>query len=271
MATQREEYENHHRKQLAYEQEYRAKALWALRAQKQPFIKMAKERDPLTAMVNIDMLIRPEPLTKFYERLYSAIAPKEAKEYYKQLLGQKSGQQFGQLLTKETMLGFGISDTWLAALQEWLRTWLALQITQMTDYTKRILLAIISEGLQNGYSYDEMIDKMQATGLDRVRAANIARTETNRALGWAKYDALGKLPYPVRVIWIAARDKRTRGAEPNDKADHFDLNGQMQEYNQPFTDMRSGAKMLFPGDVSLGAGAGDVCNCRCTIGSKRIN
>jgi hypothetical protein len=260
MATQREEYRSHHRKQLAYEQEYRAKALWALRAQKAPFIKMAKEKDPLTAMMNIDTLIRPEPLTKFYERLYSAIALKEAKEYYKQ-----------QIQVKETMLGFGISDTWLAALQEWLRTWLALQITQMTDYTKRILLAIISEGLQNGDSYDEMIDKMQATGLDRVRAANIARTETNRALGWAKYDALGKLPYPVRVIWIAARDKRTRGAEPNDKADHFDLNGQMQEYNQPFTDIRSGAKMLFPGDVSLGAGAGDVCNCRCTIGSKRIN
>jgi len=185
--TQREEYRQHHRKQLAYEQEYRAKALWALRAQKKPFID-AVRRDPWIIGLPPELLnvytdlIKPDALLAFYTRLYTAIAPKEAQEYYRQ-----------QIAVKETMLGFGQSQTWLDSLQEWLRQWMGAQITQMTQYTKNIILALISEGLQNGDGYPEIIKRIEATGTDRVRAANIARTETNRALGWAKYEAIGKL------------------------------------------------------------------------------
>jgi len=107
--------------------------------------------------------------------------------------------------------------------------------------------------------------------LDKVRAAAIARTESNRAMGWAKYDSISKLPYPADVVWISARDKRTRGAEGDDKADHYDMakaNGAIP-YMQPFIDPVSGAKLLFPGDVSLGAAAVDTVNCRCTIAARR--
>jgi len=41
------------------------------------------------------------------------------------------------------------------------------------------------------------------------------------------------------------------------------------EYMQPFTDPVNGDRLLFPGDVSLGATAKSVVNCRCTIAARR--
>jgi len=244
----------HLQQQQAYEVFWRAKIMWALRKQKAPVIKAAKEHGLLSAYVGIEQLIKADPITAVLERMYKNIVPKEAEAYYKQNLQSK---------------GMGFSHNWLASLQDWLDSFLYDLITNMTAYTKKTTLNIISKGLESGISYDDIIKQIEATGLDKVRAAAIARTESNRAMGWAKYDSISKLPYPADVVWISARDKRTRGAEGDDKADHFHMMGLKTEYMQPFTDPKSGAQLLFPGDVSLGAGAGDVVNCRCTIAARR--
>jgi hypothetical protein len=86
----------------------------------------------------------------------------------------------------------------------------------------------------------------------------------------AKYFAALRLPYPVELEWVSATDKRTRGVKSSDKADHRGLDGQRVPIGEYFTDPRNGDKMRFPGDTSNGAKAESVCNCRCTIVTKRI-
>ena len=237
--------------------EWRRRIYIALRRQKGPFIRKAREEGLLIAWYQIDGLIVPDPIVSVMERMYRAIVPTEAEAFYRANVDQKSGRM-------------GFSHEWIDSLDEWLKSFLYDLIGNMTDYTKRIILNHINAGLAAGDGYDVIIKKIVDTGLDKVRAENIARTESNRAMGWAKWDSAGKLPYAVQLMWIASRDKRTRGTDSKDKADHFHLNGQKTPFGTPFVDPRSGAKMNFPGDVSMGAGAADVCNCRCTISARRL-
>ena len=254
----------HLRKQAAYEMEWRRRIFVALRRQKAPLINYAKGNLLFMAYVDAGLLpsllnqyITDDAIVSVMERMYRSIVPEEAEIAYRGYLNQKSGRM-------------GFSHAWIDSLDEWLKSFLYDLISNMTEYTKRIIINQINEGVANGDSYDRIIERITATGIDKVRAANIARTEANRAMGWAKWDAAGKLPYPVELRWIAARDKRTRGADADDKADHFHLNGMRTKFGTPFVDPRTGANMNFPGDVSMGAGAGDVCNCRCTVATKRI-
>ena len=92
---------------------------------------------------------------------------------------------------------------------------------------------------------------------DSVR---IARTETTRVQNSAKMD-IGKegqrLGYEMEKVWIATTDSRTR-------PEHIAMNGVEVPQDEPFV-LPDGTKMMFPGDISMGADASQVCNCRCTI------
>jgi len=107
----------HLQQQQAYEIFWRAKIMWALRKQKAPLIKAAKEQGLLSAYVGIEQLINAGPIKAVLERMYKSIVPKEAEAYYKQNLQAK---------------GMGFSHNWLASLQDWLDSFLYDLITNMT-------------------------------------------------------------------------------------------------------------------------------------------
>lgn len=97
----------------------------------------------------------------------------------------------------------------------------------------------------------------------QLRGENIARTETIAAFNAAREEAFrqaiatGALQAQnVAGIWGATGDTRTRHT-------HLAMNGQRREFGIPFVSP-SGARMLFPGDTSLGAGPEETINCRCT-------
>jgi len=230
------------------EREYTSRIFWALRKSKAKFYKVLREDGLLFAYANVRGLIDAAPIRRVLMAIYDKVSKKT--------------------LTLEVK-GFGFSGVWYESVEQWLSTFLEPMITRMNDYTIRLVLDRIAKGLKDGDSYDIIIKDLQASGIDRNRARVIARTETNRTLAWAKYDSIAALPYEAEVVWIAARDKRTRGAEPGAKADHFHMNGKVVDYLEPFTDPISGSQLLFPGDTSLGAGAGDVISCRCTIAVRR--
>lgn len=110
------------------------------------------------------------------------------------------------------------------------------------------------------------IDRITARYSDnllKLRAETIARTETLAAFSEARDQAWrqsveeGKIaPDLITRTWSAAMDRRTREA-------HVQMNGQERAYGQPF-DSPTGAQMMHPGDSSLGAGAEDIANCRCS-------
>lgn len=108
-------------------------------------------------------------------------------------------------------------------------------------------------------------EKMLGRYADKLllfRGENIARTETIGAFNAAREEAFrqaiaaGALQAQnVEGVWGATGDGRTRHT-------HMAMNQQVRQFGVPFTSP-SGARLLFPGDTSLGAPASEIINCRC--------
>lgn len=93
----------------------------------------------------------------------------------------------------------------------------------------------------------------------------IARTETTRVENSAKQsvgDEGKKLGFTMEKVWVATTDDRTR-------EDHLAMNGVAVPNDEPFV-LPDGSRMMFPGDISFGADASQVINCRCTIINKIV-
>lgn len=88
----------------------------------------------------------------------------------------------------------------------------------------------------------------------------IARTETTRVQNAAKMD-IGKegqrLGYEMWKRWRATTDGRVR-------EDHLAMDGVEVPQDEPFT-LPDGSKVMFPGDISMGAPPEQTINCRCTM------
>lgn len=129
------------------------------------------------------------------------------------------------------------------------------------------------EGIRNQMKGQLMTGLLKGEGINKIArrlkdvsekslkdSIRIARTETTRVANGAKMD-IGKegqrLGYEMEKVWIATTDGRVR-------EDHLAMNGVAVDQDDPFI-LPDGSKMMFPGDISLGADASQVCNCRCTI------
>jgi hypothetical protein len=96
------------------------------------------------------------------------------------------------------------------------------------------------------------------------RGETIARTESIHALNKAADEAFrqaidqGTLaPNAVFKIWDSAGDARTRST-------HLMMEGQRVQLDEAFKSPY-GARLMFPGDTSLGAPGSEVINCRCRV------
>lgn len=111
------------------------------------------------------------------------------------------------------------------------------------------------------------INKLATRYADRLlitRANTIGQTEVMEALNSARLEAgyqaaeqAGVDPDQAEKVWIATLDSRTRDQ-------HAHMNGvSVIGMDTPFT-MPDGTQMQYPMDSSLGAGATQTINCRCT-------
>ena len=112
------------------------------------------------------------------------------------------------------------------------------------------------------------IDRMAqqySNKLLRQRGETIARTETLKALNAGRQEALDQLienpnndvqSQDVVRAWDATSDSRTRET-------HAAADGQVVPQGEAFT--VGGYSMMYPGDTSLGAPAGETVNCRCVV------
>ena len=110
------------------------------------------------------------------------------------------------------------------------------------------------------------IDRMAqqySNKLLRQRGETIARTETLKALNAGRQEALDQLienpnndvrAEDVVRAWDSTGDARTRET-------HAAADGQVVPQGGAFT--VGGYSMMYPGDTSLGAPAGETINCRC--------
>lgn len=114
---------------------------------------------------------------------------------------------------------------------------------------------------------DRLVDRYRANAL-RFRGETIARTETLSAMHRSEWLSIqqsiekGDLSEAeVTKEWDSTGDDRVRPS-------HRALNGLTVGFNEPFVSPLTGARMMHPGDISLGAGGADVIACRCKVRYK---
>jgi hypothetical protein len=99
----------------------------------------------------------------------------------------------------------------------------------------------------------------------RYRGEAIGRTEALQSLNRAEWEATKQAvamgatkESAVAREWDDTGDGRTRPS-------HRALNGQRVGLDEPFVSPLTGARMMHPGDVSLGAPAREIVMCRCRV------
>ena len=141
---------------------------------------------------------------------------------------------------------------------------LALEALQDATVIKRRMTSEMVTSLLRGESIPKIAKRLQrATEGNLVNAVRVARTEVTRVESAAAQD-VGQhgeeVGFDMGKRWFATKDKRTR---PSHKAaDRAEV--RMDELFE--IDSPDGPDLMaYPGDVSHGAGADNVCNCRCRI------
>jgi hypothetical protein len=138
--------------------------------------------------------------------------------------------------------------------------------TDITNTTKDQIRRYLVQSAEQNLTLPETIVLLRGAGITDYRAELIARTETGRAANIGSMVGATSIGLVTVKEWIAAKDNRTRRI-PRDQFDHLNMDGTKIPMDATFKlqNKKGGFDlMLHPCDSS--GSAGDVCNCRCTLG-----
>lgn len=141
---------------------------------------------------------------------------------------------------------------------------------EITQTTKNQIQQYLLKSVEEGLTMQETIKLLRTAGITNYRAEMIARTETGRAANIGSMVGTASTGLVTVKEWIAARDNRTRRV-PRDMFDHFHMDGIKIPFDEKFNvKTKNGGfePMLHPCDPS--GSAGDVINCRCTLGYEAV-
>jgi len=158
-----------------------------------------------------------------------------------------------------------LDDQWMGHARRYVREKTGDKIVQISNTTQDKVKAIIGKGFGEGLSsfqLAEVIDKLYLDEIIPHRSEVIARTEVIQASNSASLDAARDSGVVARKAWLSTRDDRTR-QPPDSEFDHAAADGQEVGLEEPFN--VSGESLMFPGDTSMGASAGNTIQCRCTL------
>lgn len=213
------------------------------------------ERSGITAAVTYvtNDLANPE-LAKEIERLYSVV-------------GLRHANRMTRALKIQEKKGFGFNEEWVKFIQEYLRNHLIEKITFSVNATTRdFLLKVLQQSISEGWGVDKTVRELRESGFSDFQAARIVRTEVNTAANVGVIAAGETYEYEMMKEWISIHDRRTRGTNPKDHANHISLDGTTIDFEDLFTDPRNGDRLRHPGDPK--ASAASIINCRCNMALK---
>ena len=184
------------------------------------------------------------------------------KEIY-QTIGVTHGNRVNKELEKVKKVNVLFNEVLLREILLFLSTDGGVKIVSVRDTLANDIIKTIKDSLgENATVIDlqnaiyRLISKSQS--FYKWQALRIARTETTSASNFAAIKAAQESDLVLDKMWISVQDNRTRITP----FDHLDMNGQKQELEKPF--FVGGQNIQYPGDIN--ASAGNVINCRCTIG-----
>jgi len=141
---------------------------------------------------------------------------------------------------------------------------------EITETTKNQIQQYLAKSFEEGLTLQETIKLLRTADITDYRAEMIARTETGRAANIGSMVGTASTGLVTLKEWIAARDARTRRIPP-DAFDHYHMDGIKVAFDEKFNvKTKNGGfeQMLHPCDSS--GSAGDVINCRCTLGYQPV-
>lgn len=115
----------------------------------------------------------------------------------------------------------------------------------LQNYTNKISKKIVDSTFDNTADYYLSTD----------RARSIAENEANTTLNYSDFELMKRKGKKYKT-WVDVRDSKER-------ATHLEVGGTTIPIDEPF--QVGGSLMLYPKDSSLGAGDGEIANCRCSI------
>jgi len=202
--------------------------------------------------------------TEMYEKgIYGPVADNLATDVFRGLKRQAGARE-----VKQDDLE-GARAIWGAQIAEYVNSNLAARVTGVLDTTRKQIARIIQNGIDEGLGAAEIKRQVDGLYLEQIipnRSAVIARTETIAASNLGSQLGAKAVGMPLDKEWISTKDGRVRGLEPGDEFDHRESTISSVDIDEPYT--VSGQQMMFPGDSSKGASAGNTVNCRCTEGYR---
>lgn len=139
-----------------------------------------------------------------------------------------------------------------------------LNVAKDVAWNERQINSAVLQGILQGESIQSMSKRLvpilnnNANSAVRVARTTVTTAENKGRL--AGYDELESEGVVLEKVWIATPDGRVRDW-------HLSMDGQKVGIHDPFVD-GNGAKLMCPGDTSLGAPGNTIWNCRCTMRSQ---
>ena len=241
-------------------QDYK-KLYWNALKQYSPKFQKELQRQVDTYCNTLDYnAISSKAIKKTIQKLHLALGTKMAGIAYKNV--NKSVKS----TTGPKEVKSALTDLWAYTILTYLeQKGLEELAEEITDTTKEQIRRFLIQAQEQNLTINETIKLLRVSGLTDYRAALIARTETGRAANVGSVVGAVSTGLVTVKEWIATRDARTRRI-PRDQTDHLVMDGVQVPIDATFTvkGMKYIDLMLHPCDSS--AHAGNVCNCRCTLG-----
>lgn len=150
-------------------------------------------------------------------------------------------------------------DPFRAPMVDWLRQNAASRVADINATTRDRIKTILAYGTKEGFGLAEMARSLDDLYLDEIipnRSMTIARTEVGNAANMASQHAATEAGVPMRKTWLSLGDEFVRDS-------HADADGQTVDDDEAFD--VGDSQLQWPGDISMGAPAEEVINCRCAL------
>lgn len=215
------------------------------------------------ARSNLSQALIDEKMFTAVRKLYREAGLMGAQLQFSELpkLSQLRNRRPKKSLTVKAGGQMGRNETWIRAVQDYLKLHQLDLVANMTETMKGDIIRVLEKGVEEGWSIDQIVKELQRVDIIEARARTIARTEVIRAANVGHSVAAQSMPYETNKKWVAAQDHRTRHSHRFIHNHVVDENG---FFDVPIYkgDKKIGTeRMLYPGDAK--ASASNTVNCRC--------
>lgn len=228
-------------------------------AQFKDFAKSIEKNGVSASISQLGLNLWEKELIKVFEKMYKESVVLFGNAVYRSI--KIEANQKGET--------FGFNAQWTKEILEFLMAQGFVLVSNITQTTKKRLIEIATNGVQEGLSVDQITKLIlddKELEYSNMRARRIVRTEVMRGSNIGAMKGAEAHGFYVDKQWISARDSRTRRI-PDDEFDHVELDGVIVPFDQPFTSTGKKGEAVVamqPGDIS--APPGFTINCRCTVG-----